>query len=69
MNCSLPGFSVLGDFPDKNLWGGLPCPPLGDPPNPQIEPTSLMSPVLAGGFFTTNTTWEAHFKVHNTVLL
>ena len=25
-----------------------------------IEPTSLKSPALAGGFFTTNATWEAH---------
>ena len=25
----------------------------------QVEPTSLMSPALAGRFFTTNTTWEA----------
>ena len=29
-------------------------------PDPGIEPTSLMSPALAGGFFTTGTTWEAH---------
>ena len=28
---------------------GLPFPPLGDFPNPGIEPSSLMSPVLAGG--------------------
>ena len=27
---------------------------------PVIEPASLMSPVLVGGFFTTDTTWEAH---------
>ena len=35
---------------------GLPCPPPGDLPEPGIKPTS---PVLAGGFFTTSTTWEA----------
>ena len=35
---------------------GLPCPPPGDLPEPGIEPTS---PVLAGGFFTTSTTWKA----------
>ena len=28
-------------------------------PDPGIEPTSLMSPALAGGFFTTSTTSEA----------
>ena len=37
---------------------GLPCPSPGDLPNPGIEPTSLMSPALAGGFFTTSATWE-----------
>ena len=38
---------------------GLPCPPPGDLPNPGTEPTSLMSPALADGFFTTSATWEA----------
>ena len=37
---------------------GLPCPPPGDLPGPGIEPTFLMSPALAGMFFTTGTTWE-----------
>ena len=32
---------------------GLLCPSPGDLPNPGTEPTSLMPPVLAGGFFTT----------------
>ena len=40
----------------------LKCPPQGDLPDPGIEPVSLRSPVLAGGLFTTSTTWEAHFK-------
>jgi len=31
----------------------------GDPPNPGIKPESLISPVLAGRFFTTSSTWEA----------
>ena len=30
-----------------------------DLPDPGIEPTSLMSPALTGGFFTTIATWEA----------
>ena len=34
-----------------------------DLPNPGIEPTSLLSPALAGRFFTTSTTWEAHKAV------
>ena len=27
-------------------------------PNPEIKPTSLTSPALAGGFFTTSATWD-----------
>ena len=33
-------------------WGGLPCPPPGDLPDPGMDPVSLESPALAGGFFT-----------------
>ena len=39
-------------------------PPPGDLPNPQVEPMSLMSPALAGRFFTTSTAWEAHTVSH-----
>ena len=46
-------------FSRQEYWSGLPCPPPGDLPNPRIEPTSLVSPALAGRFFTTSTTWEA----------
>ena len=46
-------------FSREEYWSGLPCPPPGDLPNPRIEPTCLMSPALAGGFFTTSATWEA----------
>ena len=44
-------------FSRQKCWSGLPCPPPGDSPNPGIW-TSLMSPALAGGFFTTSATWE-----------
>ena len=37
----------------------MPCPPLWDLPNAGIEPESLASPALAGGFFTTNATRKA----------
>ena len=37
----------------------MPCPPPGDLPDPGIEPASLMSLALAGGFFTTREAWEA----------
>ena len=43
-------------FPWQEYWSGLPCPLLGDLPDPGTEPTSLMSSELAGGFFTTSTT-------------
>ena len=40
------------EFSRQEYWSGLLCPPPGDLPDPGIEPTSLMSPALAGGFFT-----------------
>ena len=43
----------------QEYWSGLPFPPSGDLPDPQIEPESLMSPALAGRLFTTSATWEA----------
>ena len=45
-------------FPRPEHWNGLPGPPPGDLPNPGIEPASLTSPALVGGFFTTSTTVE-----------
>ena len=47
-------------FSRQEYWSRLPRPPPGDLPHPGIEPSSLMSPALAGRFFTTNITWEAH---------
>ena len=46
-------------FSRWEYWSGFPCPSSGDLPNPGIEPTSLMSLVLADGFFTTGAIWEA----------
>ena len=51
-------------FSRQEYWSGLPCPPPGDLPDSGIEPESLMSPALAGRFFTTSATWEAH-NTHN----
>ena len=48
-------------FSRQEYQSGLPCPTPGDLPNPGTEPTSLMSPALAGGFLTTSTIWEAPF--------
>ena len=35
----------------------MPCPSPGDLPDSEIEPWSLLSPPLEGGFFTTGTTF------------
>ena len=56
VDCSPPGSSVQG-FSRQENWRGLPCPPPGDLPDPETEPTSLTSPALAGRFFTTSVTW------------
>ena len=40
-------------FPRQEHWSGLPFPPPRDLPDPGIGPASLLSPALAGGFFTT----------------
>ena len=42
--------SLSMGFSSQEYWSGLPCPPLGDLPNPGIEPTSLTSLALEGGF-------------------
>ena len=47
------------EFSRQEYWSGLPCPPPGDLPDPGIEPKSLMSPALAGAFFTTSTACQA----------
>jgi len=46
-------------FSSQGYWGRLPCPSPGDLPDPGIESASLMSPALAGVFYTTSTPWEA----------
>ena len=43
----------------QEYWSELPCPPPGALPDPGIELASLMSPALAGAFFTTSATWKA----------
>ena len=53
------GFSRL------EYWNELPCPPPGDLPNPGIDLTSLRSPTLAGGFFTTSATRETLQTIRN----
>ena len=40
-----PGSSVHWILQGE-YWSGLPCPPLGDLPDPEIKPTSLMYPAI-----------------------
>ena len=42
----------------QEYWNGLPFPSQGDLPHRRTEAMSLMSPALAGGFFTTSAIWE-----------
>ena len=37
----------------QEYWSALQYPPPEDLPNPRIKPMCLMSPAVAGGFFTT----------------
>ena len=58
MDCSPPGSSVHGIL-QARILERVACPPPGDLPDPRIEPACLMSPALAGGFFTTGAAREA----------
>ena len=44
--------SLSMEFSRQEYWSGLPFPTSGDLSDPGIEPASLVSPALAGGFFT-----------------
>ena len=52
------------EFSRQEYWHGLLCPLPVDLPDPGIEPESLRSPALAGGFFITSATWEARLCLH-----
>ena len=53
-------------FSRHEYWSRLPIPSPGDLPDPGIKPESLVSPVLASGFFTSWIIGEAQ-KIYNTV--
>ena len=57
--------SLSMEFSKQKYWSGLPFSIPGHLPNPGLEPMSLMSPALAGGFFTTNTTWCFKPVIHH----
>ena len=54
MDC---GSSEVG-FPRPEYWSGLAFPSPGDLLDPGIEPASLASSTLAGGFFTNVPLWK-----------
>ena len=49
--------SLSMGFFRQEYWSGLLCPLPGDLSDPGTEPVSLISPVLAGRFFTTSATY------------
>ena len=49
-------------FSRQEYWSGLPLLTPGDLHDPGITPLSLVSPALAGGFFTTSASWETLVK-------
>ena len=56
IDCSPPGSSVHGIFQARILeWVPFLTP--GDLPDPGIEPASLVSPALAGGFLNSGKYW------------
>ena len=64
VDCSPPVHIPLSmGFSRQEHWSGLPCPPPGDLPDQAIEPASLMSPALAGRFFTASTIWHHTYMI------
>ena len=49
----------------QEYWSGVPFPSPEDPPDPGIEHESLVSPALAGRFFTTAPPGKAPEKLSN----
>ena len=59
---------VSVEFSRQKYWSGFPFPTIGVLSNPEIEPAFLVSPALAGEFFTTKATWEVHFGVDSCLI-
>ena len=56
-------------FSRQEYWSGLPFPPLGSLPEPEIKPASLVSLALARMLFTISTTWEAILLLYVYIIL
>ena len=61
MDCS-PQAPLSMGFSSQEYQSGSPCRSPGDLPDPEIKCASLMSPALAGGFFTISANWEAQYS-------
>ena len=57
--------SLSMEFPRQEYQSGLPFPSPGNLLDPGIKPSSLTSPELAGGFYTT---WEAHIILYVAII-
>ena len=57
---TIASFLCPWNSPDKNTRAGCHALLQGNLPDPGIKPVSVTSPALAGVFFTTSATWEAH---------
>ena len=53
------------EFFRQKYWSGLSCLLPGDLPDPGLKLAALMSPALAGGFFTSSATWETCICVYS----
>ena len=52
--------SLSMGFSRQEYWSGLPSPPPEDLPDLRMEPESIVSPALGGGFFTTEPPGKPH---------
>ena len=64
MDCSPPGSSVHG-IPQARILEWVAVSFSRGSSWPRDWPTSLVSPTLAGRFFTTSTTWEIHYYTYS----
>ena len=55
-------------FSRQEYWSGFSCPSPGDLPDPGMESTFLMSPAVAGRFFTTSTNLDSILKSRDITL-
>ena len=64
-NSVTPWAPLSMGYPRQEYWSGLPFPFPGDLPDPGSEPVSLVSPSLAGRFYTTLQSYsnENHIKL------